>query len=138
MTEQDIALFNDSLERCTATPGFLERFYDTLMAASAEVAEKFKHTNFRKQILLLKASLYTMIFAAWARPEGDIHLERIAQLHSRKGIDIKPELYDLWLDCLLQTVQDCDRRFNQDVEQAWRQMLQPGIAFMKSRYETSL
>jgi hemoglobin-like flavoprotein len=137
MTEQDIALFNDSLERCTATPGFLERFYETLTASSSEVAEKFTRTNFRKQTLLLKASLYAMIFAAWARPEGDVHLERIARLHSSKGLDIKPELYDLWLTCLLQTVHACDRRFDQEIERAWRRMLQPGIAFMKSRYETA-
>jgi hypothetical protein len=45
--------------------------------------------------------------------------------------------YDLWLTCLLQTVQACDRRFAPDIERAWRRMLQPGIAFMKSRYETA-
>ena len=134
MTPHEIELFNDSLQRCTSRPGFLERFYEIFAASSAEVAEKFPRTNFQKQAILLKASLYLMLLAAWKKPEGHAHLERIAQLHSRKGLDIPPELYDLWLDCLLRTVQEYDRCFNARTKRAWYNMMQSGITFMKSRY----
>lgn len=44
MNENEIPLFNDSLERCTAGQDFLDRFYETFLAPSTEVAEKFKNT----------------------------------------------------------------------------------------------
>ena len=134
MTNRDIELFNDSLQRCTTRPGFLERFYEIFAASSEEVAEKFKRTNFQKQAILLKASLYLMVLAAWKKPEGHAHLERIAQLHGRNGLDIRPELYDLWFDCLLRTVKEYDRGFNARTKRAWHTMMQSGIKFMKSRY----
>ncbi len=49
MIEHDIALLNDSFERCTARSRFLDRFYDLFLASSKEVAEKFSRTDFRKQ-----------------------------------------------------------------------------------------
>jgi hemoglobin-like flavoprotein len=66
--------------------------------------------------------------------ERTVHLERLAKLHSRTQMDIKPELYDLWLDRLMQAVEEFDPMFNMEIEIAWRRLLQPGIEFMKSRY----
>jgi hemoglobin-like flavoprotein len=68
------------------------------------------------------------------KPEGDVHLERIAALHSRAGLDIRPELYDQWLECLIQAVRECDPVFGEETEQAWRRVMRVGIEFMKSRY----
>jgi hemoglobin-like flavoprotein len=134
LVEADIALYNDSLERCTAQGRFLERFYDLFVASSAEVAEKFERTDFGRQTILLKASLYMMMLVNWEMPEGHAHLERIARVHDRKGWNIRPQLYDVWLECLLVTVKEFDPEFDGATEQAWRRMLAPGIAFMKSRY----
>ena len=66
--------------------------------------------------------------------EQIVHLERLAKLHSRAGLDIKPELYDLWLDRLVHAVQEFDPMFDPGTKTAWRRVLQPGIEFMKSRY----
>lgn len=134
MNEEEIALFNDSLERCTARHDFLDRFYQTFVASSKEVAEKFKHTDFRRQKILLKTSLYMMMLAAMDKPEAQEHLQRIARIHSRHGHNIQPKLYDLWLDCLIQAVKECDPAFDKKTDSAWRAMMAPGIAFMKSRY----
>jgi hemoglobin-like flavoprotein len=132
-TERDIELFNDSLERASGTK-FLERFYELFVASSPEVAEKFAHTDFRKQRRAIKVSLYMMMSAALGHPEGDVHLTRIAQLHSRAALAIRPALYDLWLDCLVQAVGEHDRAFSGETERAWRRVMAPGIEFMKSRY----
>jgi hemoglobin-like flavoprotein len=132
-TERDIELFNDSLERASGTP-FLERFYELFVSASPEVAEKFAHTDFRRQRRAVTVSLYMMMSAARGHPEGDVHLTRIAQLHSRTALAIRPELYDLWLDCLVQAVREHDRAFSGETERAWRTVMEPGIEFMKSRY----
>ena len=133
MQERDVELFNDSIERCSRNPKFLHRFYSLFLTSSDAVAKKFEHTDLRKQARMLKTSLYTMMLAS-SESERVAHLERLAQLHSRAGLDIKPELYDLWLDKLVQTVGECDPLFDTETGTAWRRMLQPGIEFMKSRY----
>lgn len=131
MTERDIELFNDSLERCTARPGFFDRFYERFLASSEDVREKFKNTDFRKQKRALRTSLFMMMHR---NPEVDIHLERIARLHSRSERDIRPHLYGLWLDCLVATAREFDPLFTPEAEHAWRQVLRPGVEFMKARY----
>lgn len=132
MHEKDAELFNDSLERCTSRPGFLDRFYETLITASPEAAEKLRHTDRKKQALMLKASLYMLMLAG--KPEAEAHLTRIASIHSRRGRDIRPELHDAWLDCLIETVREFDPQFNPQIEAAWRKTLRPGIEFIKSQY----
>ena len=133
MDEKDVELFNDSIERCCASPDFLPRFYALFLASSDVVAKKFEHTDMRKQVRLLKTSLYILMMTSGGS-ERAAHLERIARSHSRTELDIKPELYDLWLDRLVQAVREFDSRFDAEIEAAWRRMLQPGIDFMKSRY----
>jgi hemoglobin-like flavoprotein len=133
MHERDIELFNDSLERCTRRPEFLDRFYALFLASSDTVARKFEHTDLHQQARMLKTSLYIMMLAS-GEIERIAHLERLAKLHSRAELDIKPELYDLWLDRLVQAVREFDPMFDPEIETAWRRVLQPGIEFMKSRY----
>ena len=133
MHERDVELFNDSIERCSCRSDFLRRFYTLFIASSDTVAKKFEHTDLRKQARVLKTSLYIMISAS-GESERTVHLERLAKLHSRAGACIKPELYDLWLDRLVQAVKEFDPMFNPETETAWRRVLQPGIEFMKSRY----
>jgi hemoglobin-like flavoprotein len=134
MAERDIELFNDSLERCTGSPGFLDRFYELFMTSSEEVAAKFKHTDFRKQKQALRVSLYKMMLVPEGNAGANAELERLAQLHSRRQLDVRPELYDLWLDRLIQAVREFDPLFSGETEKAWRNVMRPGIEFMKARY----
>ena len=133
MQERDVELFNDSLERCSGRPDFLRHFYALFLASSEVVAKKFEHTDLRKQARMLKTSLYIMMLAGGGS-ERIVHLERLARLHSRAELDIKPELYDLCLDRLVQAVREFDPMFDREIELAWRRVLEPGIEFMKSRY----
>jgi hemoglobin-like flavoprotein len=133
MYERDFELFNDSIERCSGKPEFLNRFYALFLASSSTVAKKFENTDLRRQARLLRTSLYIMMLAS-DDTEKKVHLERLAKRHSRAEMDIKPELYDLWLDRLVQAVEEFDPMFDMEIEIAWRRLLQPGIDFMKSRY----
>ena len=133
MDEKDIELFNDSMERCSSVPDFLGRFYTLFLASSDAVAKKFEHTNLKKQARMLKISLYVMMLAS-GDAERTAQLERLARRHGRADLDIQPELYDVWLDRLLQAVRESDPQFDASTEAAWRSVLQPGIDFMKSRY----
>jgi hemoglobin-like flavoprotein len=127
-------VYNESLERCVAHGGFVDRFYELFLGSSEEVAEKFKNTDFVRQKEALRASLYIMMMAHCWSVECDSHFEEIATRHSRSDLDIRPGLYDLWLNCLLQAVRETDPLFSLEVEAAWKNTLEPGIEFMKSRY----
>ena len=133
MTEQERELFNDSLERCMQRTDFIDRFYQIFLASSDEVRKKFENTDFRRQRKMLRSSLFLLILACEGMPEGLQHLDRIAELHSRKQRDIPPHLYELWANCLLQAVQECDSRFNEQTENAWRSMMKLGIDFLVER-----
>ena len=134
LTERDVEMFNDSLERCTGGRRLLDRFYELFVNSSKEVAAKFANTDFNVQKRAVKVSFYLIMSSIEQKPEGDVHLERIATRHSRKGLDIRPALYDQWLECLIQAVRECDPMFGEEIEQAWRRVMRVGIDFMKSKY----
>lgn len=133
MKEHEIALFNDSLERCAQTD-FLDRFYTLFLASSPEVQQKFATTDMKRLKKALRSSFYVMVLAAQGNAEVNGQLEQIARVHSRHGRDIKPGLYELWLDCLVEAVRQCDPIFDTETEQAWRSMMRIGIRVMKERY----
>ena len=134
LNERDVEVFNDSLERCTSGRRFLDRFYELFVSSSPEVAAKFANTDFRVQKAAVKVSFYMIMSSIEQKPEGNVHLERIAARHSRKGLDIGPHLYDQWLECLIQAVRECDPELCDETEQAWRRVMRVGIEFLKSKY----
>jgi hypothetical protein len=83
---------------------------------------------------MLQASFQILMLAADGKPEGASHFERLAVLHSQRHLDIPPHLYDLWLDCLVQAVKECDHQWTPETESVWRSMMVNGMAFMKARY----
>ena len=61
-------------------------------------------------------------------------LERIGESHGRSELDIRPDLYELWLDSVCQTVKLLDPEWTQALQLAWRDQLRPGISFITSHY----
>jgi hemoglobin-like flavoprotein len=129
-----LRIFNESLDRCLSQPEFLSRFYEILLASSEEIGRKFKHTDFKRQKEALKTALYVLLFAHEWSLKGDAYLRGLARRHSRQDLDVRPELYDLWLDCLIETVSEFDPFFEESIADSWRIVLGPGIKFMKSAY----
>jgi hemoglobin-like flavoprotein len=128
--------FLASLKRCLALPGFMEGFYQSFVASSEEVREKFRNTDLQRQAQMLSDSLYVLAVAVQGQ-EGSLawgDMPRLAARHSRKDLDIRPALYDHWLTCLLDTVRRHDPQFTPEIEAAWRATLAVGITYMKSRY----
>jgi hemoglobin-like flavoprotein len=131
-----IETFRASLKRCLAAPDFLLDFYGLFMASSDEVREKFKHTDFKRQTRVLADSLWAMAVAAQGKTGSPAWgaLPRLAKLHSRSQLDVRPELYDQWLECLLEAARRHDPSFSVEVEKGWRETLAVGIALMRSGY----
>jgi hemoglobin-like flavoprotein len=136
MYRPELELFNDSLARCLRSGQLFQRFYELFLASSPEVRDKFRATDFRKQRRMLQTSFYMLVeYIALGWPECEAYLERIAAAHGKHGRDIPPHLYDLWLECLLRAVKECDDLCSAEVEAAWRYMMGAGILFIKARYD---
>ena len=135
-------IFNDSYERVMHGLGrssgeFYVAFYDLLTATSDEAASKFKNTDMAAQVRMLQSSV-TVLLNFFVTSCQDEYLGQLAERHGKRGVDISPELYEVWLECLIETVRQFDSKFNDDVATAWRVVFSKGIGFMTSRYEGSL
>jgi len=128
-------IFNNSYERCQRRTDFFDRFYDNYVAANATVAQKFANTDMDKQNRMLRASLHMlMALRSTDAKEAITYFRGVGEVHSHNDRDIRPEMYDLWLVCLLRTVQECDDRYDENVARAWKKVLAGGIQIMKSMY----
>ena len=136
MTTIDGETFRASLKRCLANNAFLHDFYELFMASSPEVREKFKGTDFPRQARVLADSLYIMSVASESKEDAIAwkQLDRLAEAHSRRGLDIRPDLYQSWLDCLLKAASQYDLELSPAMEGAWRRALAPGIEHLRAAY----
>lgn len=135
MDPATLRTFEQSLGRCTAQPGFLDLFYETFLASSPKVREKFAGTDFVRQKRMLHASFNIMLRAAQNDAEGGLdYLEDLARRHGAGQLAIGAELYDLWLDSLLVAVRSCDPGADAEVEAAWERVMGIGITYLCARY----
>lgn len=122
-----------SYQRCTQDFSFLHDFYLNFINASPDIERQFAGTDIDHQVIMLRGSLELML--GKIKPTAErADLEKMAHLHSRKGVGIPPKLYDCWLESLILTIRNYDDAFDQELENAWRKALEPGITYMKSSY----
>ncbi len=129
MEDRYAALFNDSLARCLRDESFLDKFYADFMAASPEIRDKFKDTDFVRQKRMLEKSLWAIMAASEANFESDEFLRGLADYH--KKLAVKPEHFDIWQRCLINAASQCDPEFNAEIADAWRAVLRRGVELMK-------
>lgn len=133
-------LFNDSYDRVIGLrvsdegrDRFLDDFYARFIASSELIRKKFENTDMQRQRRMLHQSLVYLV-NYYANQNVNDFLQRIAERHSRRDLDIAPELYDLWLEKLIEAVAEADRQFKPEVGDAWKQILAPGIRYMREQY----
>jgi len=135
VTSPSAETFLASLKRCLAAPGFLDAFYQRFVGSSEEVREKFKNTDMKRQVQVLEDTLYVVANAVQGE-EGSLArgaLPALAAKHGRNGLDIRPGLYDLWIECLVETARTHDPQFDPAVERAWRDTLAFGADYLRQR-----
>jgi len=113
---------------------FLEDFYRRFLA-NGEVRAHFRDTDMAQQRQMLRRSLQHVLAFSVTMTATE-YLVNLAKRHGRGDLDISPALYDTWLEALIATVRSRDPEFNRDVETAWRVVLAPSIAFMRSYYDS--
>jgi hemoglobin-like flavoprotein len=131
---KDIELVNDSLERCTPQAEFFEQFYERFRDSSDEIAARFAATDAKTQGRALRTAFLLLLQAVAGDPAAWQQLELRAIRHDRKHLDIKPEMYELWKECLLETIRDFDPRADDRTREAWRRIVQEATEFMTARY----
>ena len=129
MHNDNIDIFTESLSRCTKDPKFMDVFYQKFIAESQEVKDHFKNTDMDRQKKMLLHSLANMVIA-YERPEI---LSDVAVKHDARHLNIMPDLYVTWLECLIQAAQIIDPLFNDEVERSWRIVMQNGIDYLISQ-----
>ena len=129
-----IACFDVSLARCLSKGEFLTRFYELFVGSSPDIAEKFRDTDFQRQRRAMGASLYVIVLALEQGEAAMIYLNQIAKQHGREDLDVAPEMYDAWRDCLLESVKEFDPLYSDEIEQAWRAAAEFAIVFMRKHY----
>ena len=125
---------HESFKRCEASGDFAERFYSIFLKTSPEIGDLFADTDFKKQRVLLRASVFMLVTRDVAEPKAKEALQRIGISHSKANLDIRPELYETWLDSLCLTVQQMDPEWTEELETAWRDKMRPGIELITSLY----
>ncbi|MEM7098444.1 MAG: globin [Pseudomonadota bacterium] len=122
-------LFGPDVASSKSSQVFFEVFYENFLK-NDNVRVLFRNTDMSTQVQMLKRSLFQLVtFYVTGRPSPE--LERIAKIHC--GLAIQPEMFDLWLEALIDTVRTCDIQANETTEMAWCWALAPGITYMRMR-----
>lgn len=83
---------------------------------------------------MLIRSLRLSARATEGDPEALVELKDRARSHDRYHLNIKPELYQLWLSSILATSKEFDQEWNREIEAAWNRILGYIIKYMVKRY----
>ena len=122
---------HQSFSRCLQRSDFLSRFYTIFIDTHPAIAETFRGTDWKQQVHLLRHGVSASILYAGGGELGTHELQRLHKSHGKKGYDIKPWMYDNWLDALMQTLAETDSQFDPHLEQRWRDAM--GIAIARIR-----
>ena len=117
-----------SYYRCRHDDEFLDTFYDLFLAKSPEVAKKFANTDFEVQKLMLRQSLLQLLCFDRGISGAREEIERLGRRH--KDLNIKPEMYAMWLDALCEAIRVHDPQYTPELEQLWRDAMLKSIDLM--------
>ena len=131
---QDLEDVRLSFERCKKHAEFSDIFYDNLALQSAEISPMFAATDMTKQNQLLRAGIQSLIEFADGDSTAEAEIRRLAVLHDRAHHATRPDLYPLWINALVITVDETDSEATSALSEAWRRVVAPGIALMSSVY----
>lgn len=114
---------------------FVTVFYDRLMESSEDIRKKFEHIDMEAQAkILAHAIVMSFLFVDENHQSATQCLNNIRESHSRRNLDIAPELYDIWLECLVETVGICDPDSNKELLANWHTVMSVAISHIRGGY----
>jgi len=126
--------FNDSYEYVLENDElFFNEFYRVFISSSPEIKVAFKNTDMTKQKDMLRVAIAYMV-NFFVTKIADVHLIQTGKHHS-EALKVNPQMYELFVDSLLITLENTYSRYNSKCGLAWRITLSPGIELMKHSSE---
>jgi len=129
-----LADVRESYSRCCVNPRFFDLFYDNFLKSHPTIAPMFAKTDMAKQKSLLRQGVSMMFMHLGGNGVGTTGIDRIAESHSKKKMDIDPNLYDYWISSLVKSVKDCDQKMTPELETEWRKTLRSGVDRIAAQY----
>ena len=124
-----------SYHRSRATEELFDTFYSIFLAKSPSIPPKFAKTNFALQKRMVKQSILLMLNFYGGIEQAREDIEQLGELHNQ--LEIEAEMYELWLDSLVEAIQKHDPEYTPELETAWREAMRPGIELMTSMIQTA-
>ncbi|MDH4229233.1 MAG: hypothetical protein OEW11_05725 [Nitrospirota bacterium] len=116
-----------SLQRCTAQPGFFDRFYARLFELAPALRPMFDLVDMEtQQAMIHKGITAFLVTASGARKESEF-LSSVRASHGSQGLGLGPRDYAHWVNALLDTISVCDPLYSPQLGLQWRQVLEGGI-----------
>jgi len=113
---------------------FFTTFYRIFTSKSDEIKRSFANTDMDKQKKMLKESLLHLVAFSLTK-QITAPIEEMAKAHANLGIS--KELYDTWMDSLIESLVERDSEFSNSDAMAWRVIISPGLELMKSYAKAS-
>jgi hypothetical protein len=127
-----------SLDRCCSFfPDFFDQFYATLADNAPGVGAMFANVDMSKQNALVRDGIQRLVDFAAGDTAAEAELHRLGELHDRSHLSVDPALYPIWVDSLVLAVREYDGAYTTSLEEAWREVLRPGLAIMIARFADS-
>jgi len=114
---------------------FVSAFYVRLMEASEDIQKKFKDIDMDAQAeILAHAIVMSFLFVDKNQKGAARCLNNVRESHSRHNLDISSELYDVWLDCMIETVEFCDPQVTKALITDWREVMSVAVEHVREGY----
>ncbi len=113
----------------------VSEFYVHLMDANAEIRRRFEKIDMKEQASLLShAIVMSFLFVDKNQQVAKRCLDSVRETHAQHNLNIAPELYDTWLECLLETVAICDPHVNDELLSDWHDVMSVAINHIREGY----
>ena len=123
-----------SFGRALGDRELLDKFYKALVCSNPEVGRAFINADMEKQKEVLQMSLSMAILFPQDNVVAKHAMDKVRHSHSQSNLNIKPELYQYWLDALLSVVAEADHEFSPVLEQHWRLVMGQAISHIQGGY----
>ncbi len=127
-----------SLRRCRASPGLMNDFYAHLFQRCPALENLFHEQRLEQQRWALREAL-DLLLCFDVEPNGSMLLNKVAESHAREPRSVTANMYDVFVEALLDTVRvhDFQCRISvasaSNVEKSWRDAIGPAIQFLKTK-----
>lgn len=124
----------DSYGRCLARKDFFDRFYIIFVDSHPDIRPMFAKTDMPKQKELLRHGLMSALLFMESDVMAKACIDRIRATHGATRLNIRPALYQYWIDSIVQTVSESDPQYSPALGEQWREVLVPAVRHIQSGY----